>query len=215
MADSVSIETIQKEYWESKKSVPEIAKSLGISAQSIYELMRKKRIPRRNYTESNYLVYKDKPGFSPKLILTPDEEILKAVGSMLYWAEGARGVKAGVMDFSNSNPDMIRVFLKFLRQICGVSELRLRAYLYHHGTKARVERSIRFWEKITGIPSRQFSKPYIRKGNPHYSGRIMPNGLLHIRYSDRRLLGLIHRWIAEYTDSFQRAGTQVANGGGL
>jgi len=49
---------------------------------------------------------------------------------MLYWAEGFQSEKAKMIDFANSKPEMISLFLKFLRQICGIDENRLRAYLY-------------------------------------------------------------------------------------
>ena len=207
--DCLSPDQIKKWYWDKKVSVPEISKTTKISRDHLYDLMRKHQIPRRNWTESNYLVAKTKPQFCVKTALTSAEEKLKIAGIMLYWAEGAQN--GGAVDFSNSKPEMIQIFLKFLREICGVAEARLRIYLYHHGDADAVKLSIGFWSELTKIPVEQFSRPYIRKGNPHWSGRIMPHGLVHIRYSDKRLRELIQSWIVEYSELSNGAGTQAAN----
>lgn len=190
----------------------EIAGEVGAHPHTVYEWMCKHQIPRRSLSDSNYLVSsKTKPPFRPKKQLTTRDEKLKIAGIMLYWAEGFLSAKATGVDFANSNPEMIRVFLKFLRRVCGISESRLRVYLYRHGSPLEAEVSCRFWSRITAIPLSQFSRPYIRDGNPHFSGRIMANGLIHIRYADKRLLQLIRSWISEYsTEQTSRADTKVA-----
>ncbi len=213
MKTVLSPDQLRQWYWEEQRSVPTIAKTLGVSRHAVYDLMRKHQIARRSLTESNYIVSKRKPQFSVKLALSVDDEKLKVAGIMLYWAEGAH-TGSGV-DFANSNPEMIALFLRFLREICGTSELRLRVYMYHHGDTQQVEAAKHFWREVTKIPLAQFSKPYIRRGNPHYSGRIMLHGLVHIRYMDKRLLELIQRWIVEYRSVVNGAGTKAANWGGL
>ena len=212
--EGISPERLRRMYWDRKLSVPEIARLVGVHRYTVYEWMQKFEIPRRDSRETSYLYYsKAKPQFRPKAELSTEDEKLKIAGVMLYWAEGAKRGKT--VDFSNSDFEMIKLFMGFLRRICGVNESRLRAYLYHHGALAEVERSMRFWSQATGIPIRQFSKPYIRSGNPHRSGGIMEHGLFHIRYSDSRLLQLILQWIDEYTGYFTRAGTRVAKGASL
>ena len=201
-----------QKYWKEERSIPEISKMTNLSQHFLYRLMRQYRIPRRSLTESNYVVFKSKPRFQPKQTLAPEEEKLKIAGLMLYWAEGAQ--TGTVVDFANSKPEMVQLFLRFLRQICGISESRLRVYLYHHGSSEKVEESKKFWHYLTGIPLEQFSRPYIRKDNPHRSHRVMLHGLVHIRYSDKRLLQLIQSWIGEYIQQ-PGAGTQAVNGARL
>ena len=53
---------------------------------------------------------------------------------------------------------------------------------------------------ITGIHVRQFTKPYVRKGSLNLSERKMLYGLVHIRYNDTRLLGIIKNWIDAYIE---------------
>ena len=205
--DAVSVDQLKQWYWDEERSVPEIAKSLGVSKDHLYQIMRLHGISRRNYTQSNYVVSKAKPQFCVKASLSQEDEKLKTAGIMLYWGEGAQ--RGGTVDFSNSNPEMVLVFLKFLREICGAAESRLRIYLYHHGNSEEVEASRIFWNQATGIPLAQFSRPYIPSRNTHKSSRIMRHGLIHIRYSDKRLLKLIQLWIGEYVVELERAGTRV------
>lgn len=196
-------------YWDKKYTMEEIADKLGISFWGLYNFMDKYNIARRTRSEAMYLSNRLKPKFRIRSNLSITEEKLKVAGIMLYWAEGT--LRGKTVDFVNSNSQMIQIFLKFLREICGANEKRLRIYLYaysHHNLK---ELKI-YWHNITKIPLSQFTKPYIRNGNPKVSNRKLPYGLIHIRYNDKRLLELIKSWIEEYKNW---AGTQVAKGGRL
>jgi len=206
----VNTETIRNLYWGKEYSINQVAKNLGISFWSVYELMNKNNISRRLPSEVNYITNKNKPKFELKNKLNPQDEKLKIAGIMLYWAEGT--LKGQTVDFVNSNPDMIKLFLKFLRRICGIAEKRLRVYLYIY-SRLSLKNSMSYWSEITQVPSNQFTKPYIRKGNLNLSNRKLPYGLVHIRYNDKKLLETIALWIKEYKkDVLQWAGTQVAKG---
>lgn len=192
----MNIEKIRNLYLGERYTVREVADKLGLSFWTIYELMRKNNIPRRNYSEASYATYdKYKPRFLIKRDTDLKDQELKIAGIMLYWAEGT--LKGSTVDFANSNSHMIKIFLKFLRQMCGVDEKRLRVYLYGY-TYNKLPQLKRYWRNITSIPLSQFTKPYIRKGNPNLSKRKLPYGLVHIRYNDKRLLALIKSWIDEY-----------------
>jgi len=198
--------TIKSLYWEKEYNVGEIADKLNISIWSLYNFMNKHNIERRDRSKASYVSNRLKPHFEVHNHLSEEDEKLKIAGIMLYWAEGT--LKGNTVDFANSNPHMVRVYLKFLRKICGIKEERLRVYLYaysHHN----MDEVKTYWSKITCISEGQFTKPYVRSGNPNLSNRKLPYGLVHIRYNDKRLLGLIHSWIDEY---IHRAGTQVAKG---
>ncbi len=134
MAEGVSklrtddIEIIRVLYEEERLGFRELAQRLGLSPWRVYHLMQESNIPRRRGSEQNYATYKTKPQFAIKRDLTPAEEQLRVAGAMLYWAEGAKTTKT--VDLANSDPDLIRVFLAFLRTVCGVAESRLRVLLY-------------------------------------------------------------------------------------
>jgi hypothetical protein len=162
--------------------------------------MDKNDIPRRSYSEANYLVNKDKPRFQIKDVLSSEDASLKIAGIMLYWAEGT--LKGSTVDFANSDPRMVRVFLKFLREICGVNEDRLRLYLYTY-SYLNLNKTKEFWHTVTGIPLSQFTKPYIRNGHLNISKRKLEHGLVHIRYNDKRLLDTIGGWVKEYAEKLR------------
>jgi len=210
MIDKRQIETL---YRNKKYTIEETANKLNVSFWTLYNSMEKYGINRRNRSEAGYNYNRIKPQFDIKPGLSFAEEKLKVAGIMLYWAEGT--LKGNTVDFANSNPEMLRIFLEFLRQVCGVAEKRLRVYLYaysHHN----IDTLKNYWHNITKISITQFTKPYVRRGNPNKSNRKLPHGLIHIRYNDKKLLKKIECWIKEYSiETLKRAGTQAAKGGRL
>jgi len=210
MYSKLNINRIKSLYQDKQFSVGQTAEMLGVSFWSLYDFMNKDNISRRLPAETNYARNKYKPQFRIREGLNEKERELKIAGIMLYWAEGT--LRGNTVDFVNSNPDMVKIFLKFLREICGIEEKRLRLYLYAY-SHLDLNSTMDYWKKVTGIPINQFTKPYIREGNPNLSNRKLPYGLVHIRYNDKRLLGIISNWIEDYKrNTLIRAGTQVAKG---
>jgi len=185
---------IEKLYWEDGLSISKIARRLNLNSSSVLKRMRKYGINRRTLTESSYIAYRDKPKFKIKESLTHNDEKLKIAGVMLYWAEGNK--TNDVVDFANSDPVMIQIFLEFLRRICGISDERLRVFLYAYSSQ-NIEILKEYWSKLLAIPEKQFTKPYIRKDNKNFRNRKMLYGLIHLRYNDKRLFETILGWIDE------------------
>lgn len=131
--DQAMIERVKRLYEGERFGVREVAVQLGVSFWRVYDLMRQHGIPRRKGSEQNFATYKHKPQFFPKQTLTQEEERLWVAGTMLYWAEGAK--TGHIVDFTNSDPQLIGLFVTFLRRICGVAEPRLRVLLYSTQTK--------------------------------------------------------------------------------
>lgn len=190
-----------REWYAAGMSAREIAARLKVSLDAVYYFLRRHSIQRRNAQENNAIRFaKKKPSFIPKEKLSSREQQLKVAGIMLYWAEGSQWEGEGVVDFANSNPEMIRLFMSFLRRICRIDEFRLRIYVYCYSNQ-RPQELIRYWSKLTNIPVGQFTKPYIRKDfNPKKAGKMI-HGLIHIRYYDKKLLLLIRNWIFHYGSS--------------
>ncbi len=97
---------------------------------------------------------------------------LKIVGATLYWAEGRKPYrdKRGWMQYpvalTNSDPEVIKTFTKFLREIIGIKNKNLRGWLqvYPDLDKTKCEK---FWSKLSGIPTKQFHKTYLAKHGKH------------------------------------------------
>lgn len=93
--------------------------------------------------------------------LSPRELFL--VGAALYWAEGYRKGD-GEFGFTNSDPEMIRLIIRWLVDSCGISRrdvhLRVCVNIAHKGRLARIHES---WSQVTGMPRDQFSSPTLIK----------------------------------------------------
>ncbi len=180
------INLVKNLYCDKKLSMREIAEKLGIGIDAVVYFMRKNKISRRSYKENNALVFKNKKlSFKENKNLSFIEEKLKLTGLILYWGEGYKTNKSKGIDFANSDPEMIAIFVKFLRKIYRVDEKRFRILLYCYANQD-INFLIKFWSKLTGIPKGQFSKPYIRK-DFREDGRKMEYGMIHIRYADKKL----------------------------
>lgn len=196
------LEIIKKLYYQEQLPVSRISKKLGVSAWAIYSLMRRRDLRRRSFSEQNAVRFSRKPpSFKVRRKLSPRDQILRASGIMLYWAEGFQSASATMVDFANSRPEMVKLFALFLRRICGVKEKKLRAFLYCYGNQ-NVKKLISFWSSLTKISKRQFTKPYIRADYRVDKIDKMPYGLIHIRYHDKKLLELIKSWIVEHVQKF-------------
>lgn len=202
LGKKLTIKKIKDLYYNKGYSAQRVGEILGKSTSRIYDFMRKHGLSRRTPAESNNLLYlQQKPSFKLKQNLTQEEEKLKIAGIMLYWAEGSKNlgkqVRGGTIDLGNSEPKMIQLFLRFLRKICGIDENRLRVKLYCYANQ-NINSIKRYWSKITRIPLKQFTKPYIRKDFSLDKIDKMKYGLAHIVYSDKKLFLQIKDWIEQY-----------------
>ena len=119
---------------------------------------------------------------------------LKIIGTMLYWAEGRkRGTR--VVSFSNSDPNMIKIIMRFFREVCLVPENKFRGHIHIHSHLV-VNRALKHWSKITHIPYKQFYKTYCI---PSISSKgkmdSLPNGTLDVYIGDSNLFLKIMGWI--------------------
>ncbi len=90
---------------------------------------------------------------------------LLIMGAVLYWAEGYKRLHirdgkermSHTISFVNSDPTMIKTFLRFLQEILGVStdEIHLTMRLYPHINE---ETARTYWMKVTGLPSPRFHR---------------------------------------------------------
>lgn len=80
-------------------------------------------------------------------------------GIALYWAEGTKSPNAEETSFSNSNPYMINVILRWFEDVCFVTRDRFVVQVRINRThKNRIKEVEDYWSKITGIPLTQFTK---------------------------------------------------------
>jgi len=108
------------------------------------------------------------------------------MGIMLYWAEGAKSGRNNVsqgVDFSNSDPNMCKLFLKWLQSSLKIQSDRIGFCVYiHESQKSRSGEVLDYWSKITEFPKEKFSKTCFtktvyprknkRKDNGEYYGQL-------------------------------------------
>lgn len=121
-------------------------------------------------------------------------------GIMLYWGEGDNQVGNGLVRLSNTNANMMRVYTRFLREICGVLPEKIRGEMILYPDLNENFCKI-YWSSATLIPSHQFYKTQYIKGR-HPTKRLA-YGILIASFSSRQLKEKIFVWI----DLFQKGYT--------
>ena len=127
---------------------------------------------------------------------------LEAMGAALYWAEGTkkridnRGWTQYGPILTNTNPELIKAYLVFLRKFkINEEKLRVQLTLYPEHNE---ENEISFWSKETKIPKNQFSKIVRASGGGR--GKKSKHGICQIRYFDKS----IHLKIEKLIESFPK-----------
>lgn len=95
-----------------------------------------------------------------------DRELFIA-GVALYWAEGSKDKpyrRTEVLQFINSDPNVIRLFLRWL-ELLEVTRDRLTLRVSIHET-ADVKAAESFWAEVVGVDTSVFSKATLKKHNP-------------------------------------------------
>ncbi len=182
-----------------------IAKKLGLSLNQVYDALKRNAIPRRNSTLR--LLYSPL-SFRFREHLSFQEKQLLTAAIMLYLGEGAK--TETTVDLANSNPGVLKIFITFLRKICQIDETKLRLYLYCFSNQ-NIDDLKKFWSKELNVSANNFTKPYIRK-NDGTKKRIMPWGVVHIRYSDKRLLEKILFLCSDLSKSLLNSSGRYSSG---
>ena len=111
--------------------------------------------------------------------------------TMLYWAEGDSKLKNPIR-LTNTDPRMIRLYIKYLTQILNVSKEKIRVELILY-PDLNEEQCLMFWSKVTQLPKSQFYKTQFIKGR-HPTHRLS-QGICMIILSSRLLKEKFLVWI--------------------
>jgi len=128
-----------------------------------------------------------------------DRRDLFISGIAMYWSEGYTYSGGEQVGFTNSDPKMILLILRWFKEICQVPDdrfsLQVKINKVH---KNRVQKVESYWSKLTGISLNQFNKTVFIKAK---SKKIYPNHNSHygtLRITVRRgtqLRRKINGWI--------------------
>lgn len=198
MSQKAKRDTIVKMYIQAHLSMGQIAQRLNMGPSGVRYWLDKAGVKSRSISDAINILYTNKFGKKPfklKNNLTAIDEKLKVAGIMLYWGEGSK--TNNCVKFANSDPEMIKTFLSFLRNICGISEKRMKA-LIHMYPDLNEKKLLEFWSSVTKIPKINFYKSFVHKGKKGTYKNKSLYGTLSISYCDKLLLGQILAWIEEY-----------------
>ncbi len=162
------------------KSYREIQKETGVRSRStLTEWFKELKLSpaiqkiideRKARTEKNVLIWSKARSErikkeNPVIIAQGIKEIgaiskrdLMFIGAALYWAEGSlRFSKQGyhIFRFSNSSPQMVKVFLVFLRRCLSISDADMRPFIHIH-PNISADKAISFWSEVTKLSKQNF-----------------------------------------------------------
>ena len=126
-------------------------------------------------------------------------------GLMLYWAEGTKSQDIG---FSNSDPNIIRLAMKWFRDVCRIPEEKFRVCLHRHSGQDETAMRI-FWSEVTQLPLAQFRKSYVKQEGSGHRKKLLYRGTVQIRIPDRNTFHKIQGWIEGYCQLTFRAASSV------
>lgn len=124
---------------------------------------------------------------------------LMLIGAALYWTEGHKIEKqkrTPEICFANSDPYMVALFMRFLREIVQVPEEKFRITI-HIYPNIDTQSAIRFWTQVTNVPEERF---YITQQISRASKRkrpfnSLPFGTLKLAICERQKCFQIKGWI--------------------
>lgn len=121
-------------------------------------------------------------------IKSVNKKELLLIGAALYWAEGSKekehNISQGII-FSNSDPFMIKLFLKWLKEIVKIKINDISPEIYiHENSKNNIKKVIKYWSRIINISDTEFRHIYFKKNKISTKRKNIDRnyyGLLRIR----------------------------------
>jgi len=197
LKDHISKELLEELYYIKRDSLEEIGNKFSACAFSIAKLMDNYGLKRRNRSEAIYNYHNKVECFNMRTSLKEELKLLKNTALMLYWCEGTgdsrKGKKNSTLAFTNTDVDMLRIWLRFLLEVCGLRKEKIKVRLYLHRNQNGYA-LLKHWSKVLSIPLSQFE-------NISYTTKISTRedykGTVKIRVHNLKLYLLVKRWIED------------------
>ena len=127
-------------------------------------------------------------------------EPMHVAGCMLYWAEGSKD--RNTLRFSNSDPEMVRFFVTFLRSYFELADesIRITCHLFadHVERQHEIER---FWLDTLGLRESSLCKSIVNVYSRHSKRKrlnMLPYGTCRVVVSRTRIMQRVFGAIQEY-----------------
>lgn len=126
--------------------------------------------------------------------------LLHSQGCMLYWAEGRKS--RDQLKFGNSDPEMLVLFIRFLRQALNIPEDKITFHTHCYlGNGLSLEDIESYWMKLLQIDPTQIRNSVVNNQpvSSQQKGRKLLYGVGYLTVSSVRYIQHIYGAIQEYT----------------
>ncbi|MCX6702198.1 MAG: hypothetical protein NTX96_03340 [Candidatus Zambryskibacteria bacterium] len=183
-----SYSEILKEIPVAKSTLSEWLRDVGLSKKQVQRLTVKKLEAARRgglvKHQQRILRTRQIHDKALKDIKNISKRELWLIGVALYWAEGSKEkdyYPGSRLQFGNSDPKMIKLFLKWLKDVCKISENDIGFEIYIHQNSINNTEVVRqYWSKVTGFSLDKINRVYYKRfklktnrrntGNLYYGG---------------------------------------------
>jgi hypothetical protein len=189
------------ELYQKGFSMQEISNKTGWKYGKVVYLMKKFDIQRRSISEAIYAKWNPNGDpFKIKNLKTKKDFELFNLGIGLFLGEGSKRSKHSVV-LSNTNPKILKLFLRFLKEICGIKNQKVRAAL-NIFDDVDLEEALNFWQTTVGIPRSMFVTSIIRKSRGGTYKNKSHYGTLTIYTTNIKLKTLLDEWCKNALDRY-------------
>ena len=198
---TVTKELLDDLYNRERLSMTQIAQRVGCTPGKVAYWMRRYGLARRDVSEAIYQWYNPAGDpFAVRAVETPEARELFCLAIGLYIGEGKKKTH-GEVAIANTNPQVIRTFMRFLQEICGVEPSQMVAGINVYDD-VDLEQVQGYWEAVTGLPRAQFHKPVVRRSRGGTHLEKSAYGTVTVGFYSTKLQAIILCWCAEYLDKF-------------
>lgn len=181
----------------------EVAKVLSVTPATVIYWMERHKLKRRSRSEGAYV--KHNPHGDPfriKKRLTSKERALLISGLMLYCGEGHRRNKHSI-HLANLDHRTLKLFIEFLRNICGVDKNKISLYvqLYRSFDKSEARD---YWSKILTIPKTQIGIYTHTDKRSKIQGQRSRFGIARIQVHNYKLKNWLDRELDYHLDKLNK-----------
>ncbi len=177
----------------SKGSVSRWVRDIRLSKKALENIENQQRLGRERSRRTRLcnIANRDKALYNQckSEIIPLTKRDLWIAGLMLYAGEGRKvwGGPSQPIELTNSEPAILRIFIKFLIDVCKVckDQIKIRIFIYPDIDFKKVKH---YWSKELNIPLSQFQKPQVKQSyNTPTRSRRSDYGTVHIVLSKAEL----------------------------
>lgn len=187
----IALETLETLYTKNGNSMKEIAIELGCSVNKVVYWMDRYGIKRRTIGDAIYQKHNpDGDPFKAKPIRSLSDAKLHGLGLGLFWGEGNKVNKHSVR-LGNTDPELLKSFMKFLTELYGVPKESLKFGLQIF-TDIDPQEALNFWSRELDIKASQFYKITVTiSGSLGTYRKKSPYGVATLYYHNKKLRDIL------------------------